>query len=257
MKVTVAMPAFNAEAYVEQAIESVLSQQFRSFEVIVFDDRSTDDTWRRIRKYASRPLVRIGRNPRNLGAGATRNAIMQLARGTYIVPCDADDLMLPGALSRLSRFLDGNPRAGAVYADVLEVIVDAHDVVTQPPGICGQDHRRTWDLIENAINHPGSMIRRRLIERVGGYDENVNSVDDWSLWLKLAEISRISYLPGEIYYMWRRRPSSMTRTDRNWHRDATRIRAEAVARRYGASGHDLDPHLEVERRVGRRGKRAV
>lgn len=257
MKVTVAMPAFNAGPYVEEAIESVLSQAFRSFELIVVDDRSTDDTWRRVRKYVGRPQVRIARNPRNLGAGATRNAMTRLARGTYIVPCDADDLMLPGALARLSAFLDSNPETGAVYADVLEVIVDAQDVVTQPPGICGQDQRRTWDLIENVINHPGSMIRKRLMERVGGYDEHVYSVDDWSLWLKLAEISRISYLPGEIYYLWRRRPSSMTRTDRNWHRDVTRIRDEAVARRYGASGKGLDSDLEVQRRVSRSGKRAV
>lgn len=257
MKVTVAMPAFNVAPYIDEAIESVLSQAFRSFELIVVDDRSTDDTWARVRKYASRPNVRIDRNPRNLGAGATRNAIIRLARGKYMVPCDADDLLLPGALARLSRFLDAKPAVGAVYADLLELTTDARDIVTGPPGICGQDHRRTWDLLENVINHSGSMIRKRLIERVGGYDEDVYSVDDWSLWLKLAEISRIEYLPGEIYYVWRRRPSSITLTDTNWERDVARIRMEAVGRRYGPSGEGFEANVEVNNRVCLRRKRAM
>ena len=257
MKVTVAMPAFNVGPYVDEAVDSVLSQDFRSFELIIVDDHSTDHTWPLIKKYARRPNVRIERNRRNLGAGATRNFITSLARGRYVVPCDADDLLLPDALGRLSGFLDRHPAVGAVYADVIEINTDRHDVVIQPPGIRGQDHRRTWDLIDNVVNHAGSMIRRRFIERVGGYDENVYSVDDWSLWLKLAEISRIEYLPGEIYYVWRRHPGSLTRTDPHWQRDVARIRTEAVARRYAVSGKRLDRGLKLEGRVGAARKRTM
>ena len=239
MKVTVAMPAFNAGAYIAEAIDSVLSQEYRSFELIVIDDGSTDDTWKQVQKHASRSRVRSFRHRRNRGAGATRNAITALARGTYVCPCDADDILLPGALATLSRYLDAHPAAGAVYGDVLEISTDANDVVTQPPRICGADHLRTWDLLENVINHPGSMIRTRLIRRVGGYDEAVHSIDDWSLWLKLVEISRIVHLRGDVFYVWRRHPSSVTSTDRNWQRDVARIRREAMRRRYGTSDDAL------------------
>ena len=233
------MPAFNAGGFIAEAIASVLSQDFRSFELIVLDDGSTDDTWKRLKNYRSDPRVRVFRHERNRGAGATRNAITALARGTYVCPCDADDILLPGALAALSRYLDAHPAAGAVYGDVLEIWTDANDVVTQPPRICGADASATWDLLENVINHPGSMIRKRLIERVGGYDEGVHSVDDWSLWLKLAEVSRIVHLRGEVFYVWRRHPSSLTNTDENWQRDVTRIRREAMMRRYGTSGDTL------------------
>jgi glycosyltransferase involved in cell wall biosynthesis len=233
LKVTVAMPAYNVEAFVDEAIRSVLAQRGSLFELIITDDGSSDGTWGRIRTYRSDPRVRVLRNPRNAGQGATRNRMTRLARGTYLVPCDADDIMLPGALARLSAYLDGNPAAGAVYADLLEIRTDARGRVTEPPRICGVDHRKTWDLVENVINHPGSMIRTRLVGAVGGYDEAVYSIDDWTLWLKLAEVTKIAYLPGEIYYVWRRRPSSVTKTDTGRLRDVRRVRMEAIRRRYG------------------------
>jgi O-antigen biosynthesis protein len=234
MKVTVAMPAFNAAAYIDEAVESVLAQDFDEFEVAIVDDGSTDDTWSRLRKYAKHPHVRLFRNRRNLGAGRTRNRLVSLAHGEYVTPCDADDLLLPGALKRLSGYLDAHPRIGAVYGDILELMTDRARIVTRPPMICGKDHRSTWDFIENAVNHAGSMIRKSLIAEVGGYDESVYSVDDWSLWLKLAEVTRFHYLRGEIYYVWRRHPGSLTQTDPNWDADVERIRMEAIQRRYGS-----------------------
>jgi glycosyltransferase involved in cell wall biosynthesis len=232
VKITVAMPAFNAAEYVEDAAASVLNQRCSSFELVIIDDRSTDRTWRRLRRFAEHPNVRLYRNAQRRGAAATRNRIVSLARGEYFVPCDADDLMLPGALARLSRYLDHHPRVGVVYGDVVEMLT-SDDIVVQPPRIVGADHRGTWDVLDNVVNHAGSMTRRRLIQQVGGYDESVHSVDDWSLWLKLAEVCRFQYLAGELFYVWRRHPRSMTKTDPNWSRDVVRIRLEALRRRYG------------------------
>ncbi len=233
MKVTVAMPAYNAAPYIREAVESVLAQEFEPFELVVVDDASVDSTWKHLKGYSKHPKVRLFRNRRNLGAGATRNRILHLARGEYITPCDADDLLLPRALKRLSQYLDRHPGIGAVYGDILELMTDRDKTLIRPPMICGMNHVETWDLIENAVNHAGSMIRKSLVLKVGGYDESVYSVDDWSLWLKLAEISRFKYLQGEVYYVWRRHPSSLTQTDRNWHRDVEKIRLEAIQRRYG------------------------
>jgi glycosyltransferase involved in cell wall biosynthesis len=232
MKVTVAMPAYNAAKYVGEAIESVLDQVFGSFELIVIDDGSKDSTWKCLKKYVKHPKVRIFRNRTNLGAGATRNRLTRLSRGEYITPCDADDLLLSGALKRFSQYLDRYPRIGAVYGDILELRADRDNIVVRPPSLCGKNFSETWDLIENPINHAGSTIRKSLMLEVGGYDESVYSVDDWSLWLKLAEISRFKYLPGEVYYLWRRHPGSLTHTDRRRHRDVEKIQLEAVHRRY-------------------------
>ena len=232
MKVTVAMPAFNAADFIDEAIESVLGQDSPAFELLVVDDASADATWRRMKKYSGHPRVRLFRNRKNLGAGATRNRMTREAKGQYITPCDADDLLLPGALKRLSQYLDRHPGVGVVYADVLELRADRRKRLVRPPQVLGRDCNKVWDLVENAVNHPGSMIRRSLMLEVGGYDETVYSVDDWSLWLRLAEVTRFKYLPGEIYYVWRRHPASLTRTDRRRHRDVKKIQLEAARRRY-------------------------
>jgi alpha-1,6-rhamnosyltransferase/alpha-1,3-rhamnosyltransferase len=232
MKVTVAMPAYNAASYLREAIDSVLGQDFDSFELVIVDDASSDSTPKILRQYSRHARIRSFRNGRNLGAGATRNRLTSLARGEYITPCDADDLLLPGTLKRFSDYLDRHPRVGAVYGDILELMTDRQKIMVRAPQLCGKNSKSTWDLIENAVNHAGSMIRRSLMLKVGGYDESVYSVDDWSLWLKLAEITRFKYFGGEVCYVWRRHPASLTQTDRQWHRDVERIRAEALERRY-------------------------
>jgi len=227
------MPAYNAARFIKEAIESVLAQDYRPFELLIADDGSTDDTFKIIKDYKAHPKVRICSNRKNLGVGATRNKLVRLARGEYITPCDADDMMLPGNLKRLSVFLDAHPNTGAVYADCLVLETDKDNDLLMAPYILGKDHRKIWDLIDNPINHPGSMIRKSLILKVGGYNENVYSVDDWDLWLRLAEITQFKYLKGEVYYVWRRNPKSLTQTDKRWHRDYRSIIGEAIKRRYG------------------------
>jgi glycosyltransferase involved in cell wall biosynthesis len=234
MKVTVAMPAHNAAAFIDEAVESVLVQEFESFELLIMDDGSRDGTWRRLQRYTGHDKVRLFRNRTNRGAGATRNQLLVHARGRYVTPCDADDLLLPGALRRLSDYLDSHPRVGVVYGAVLELMTNGERQVVRAPTVHGKDAHAAWDLVENAVNHAGSMSRTALVRQVGGYDESVYSVDDWSLWMKLAEVARFKYLRGEVYYLWRRHPGSLTQTDRNWHRDVNRITNEAIRRRYGA-----------------------
>jgi len=77
------------------------------------------------------------------------------------------------------------------------------------------------------------MIRKELITRVGGYDENAYSIDDYSLWLKLSEIAKFKYLEDEVYYVYRRHPASLTRTDKSRFETKQRLIREAIKRRYG------------------------
>jgi glycosyltransferase involved in cell wall biosynthesis len=231
LTVSVIMPAFNAAKYVREAVDSVLAQRFEAFELLVADDGSTDDTRAILDGYQPHPRVRVLHNPRNLGAAATRNRLIAEARGRYVTPCDADDIMLPGNLRCLSTFLDEHLDVGVVYADLLSLRLGPNDELVEPPTICGADCNKTWDLFENVVNHGGSMSRRDILIESGGYDEQVASVDDWSLWLRVAERTRIHYLQGGLYYVWRRHVRSMTRTDARAQDDTRRIVAEASIRR--------------------------
>jgi len=233
IKVTVAMPAYNAAKYIQEAIESILSQDYEAFELLIMDDCSRDNTWKVLQRYKKHPRVRLFKNRKNLGVGRTRNKLVRLARGIYITPCDADDIMLSGNLKRLSNFLDGHKKYGAVYADML-VLETKRGRLLRPPYVVKINETFKWDLLQNLVNHPGSMIRKDLVIKVGGYDETVYSIDDWDLWLKLAEITKIKYLKGEIYYVWRRHPGALSCIgERRWQKECNMILVRAIKRRYG------------------------
>ncbi len=227
------MPAYNAANYIQETIESVLSQDYEEFELLIIDDCSKDKTWDIMQKYKRHLRVRLSRNKINFGVGKTRNKLVGLALGEYITPCDADDIMLQGNLKRHSIFLDNNPKYGAVYSDMLVLEINNNNVMKRPPYIAELEKDLEWDLVQNLVNHAGSMIRKDLIRKVNGYNETVYSIDDWDLWLKLAEITKIKYLQGEIYYVWRKHPKGLTRTDKKWKQDYIIIMKEAVKRRYG------------------------
>jgi glycosyltransferase involved in cell wall biosynthesis len=232
-KVSVIMPAYNAGRFVVDAVESVLTQEGLDFELLVHDDGSSDDTRSRLERYFGHSRVRSSFSDRNRGSAATRNALIRNARAPYVMPCDADDLMLPGNLSRQADFLDLHPEVGVVYGDLLVLQLDDEGRIIAPPSVIGSDCNLGWDLKDNLVNHGGSMSRRHLVLQVGGYDESVRSVDDWSLWLKMAEVTRFHYLEGELLYVWRRHQASLTRADADRARDTERIIREAAQRRAG------------------------
>jgi len=228
IKVTVAMPAYNAANYVEDAIESVLAQDFDAFELIIIDDGSSDGTGDKLACYTGHPCVHLAHHASNQGSGITRNRILEMARGEYFLPCDADDLLLPGALQNLSQFLDDNHEFGVVYGDLLRLETE-ENTLQDPPSIIGVDAKQVWDLFENAVNHGGSMMRTDLVRQVGGYA--VGSVpDDWGLFLKLAETTRIHYLKGFVYYVWRLNAGSQSQAP-SWSEKSHLLIEAAIERR--------------------------
>ena len=228
VKVTVAMPAFNASEYILEAIESVLAQNFDAFELIIFNDGSTDDTWGKLSAYSNHPKLQLHNSPLNIGSGKIRNRILEIARGEYFLPCDADDLLLPGALKTLSRFLNSHLDIGVVYADILRIETDDNHVQNMP-SILGRDCNLVWDLHENAVNHGGSMIRTELARKVGGYAIG-GMPDDWGLFIKLVEITKIHYLSGNVFYVWRLNSGSQSRLAQN-HEGIDMMIKEAIKRR--------------------------
>ncbi len=235
MKVSVIMPAYNAAPFVAESVESVLAQRDIEYELLIGDDASSDETRAVLRRYEADSRVRVFANQTRRGGAATRNALLREARGSYVTPCDADDLLMPGTLADQARFLDEYADVGTVYGDTLVVWLDSEQRIIEAPSVIGTDCNRGWDLRDNLVNHGGSMSRRALVLQVGGYDESVGSVDDWSLWLKMAEITRLHYRAGALTYVWRRHRSSLTCVDPHRARDIEKIVREAAERRRGRS----------------------
>ena len=113
---SVIIPAYNAEQYINEAIESVLNQTHRALEIIVVDDGSTDGTSERVRQYGDR--VKLLRNERSGGSpGAARNIGIENSEGEYLCFLDADDVMLPRRIQLQAQFMSSHPDVAVVFVD--------------------------------------------------------------------------------------------------------------------------------------------
>ncbi|MCX6715656.1 MAG: glycosyltransferase family 2 protein [Candidatus Taylorbacteria bacterium] len=121
ISVSVLMPAYNAEKYIGEAIESILNQTFRDFEFIIIDDCSTDKTWEIIQEYAKKDSrIVASRNDKNLKISAALNKGIDIAHGKYIARMDADDWSYPDRLQKQFDFMQANPDIG-VSGGTMEV----------------------------------------------------------------------------------------------------------------------------------------
>ena len=185
-KITVLMPVYNAELFLEQAIESILKQTYRDFEFLILDDGSTDRSSRIIGSYKD-PRIRIKKNEKNIGYTRTLNRGLRSARGEYIARLDADDASLEGRLEAQAAFLDSRARIAVVgtWAHTMD-----------------QQGRRTglyrgrlegyseylFSLLERStpLYHPSVMYRRKAVLSVGSYNPALEPAEDFDLWTRLA-----------------------------------------------------------------------
>ncbi len=222
--ISVIMPARNVEDYVQEAIEAVLKQKGVSFELLLVDDASTDKTWTKVQLFGHHPAVRLWRLNRRRGAAGARNFLLRAARGTYIAPCDADDKILPGYLKELYLAFHKKKSVGVVF---LEQFIDRVGGATRlTRKIVGPD--KAWDLLgEGSVSHPGTMIRRSLLNKVGGYDANLPFLHDYDLFLRLAEVTKFLCLKNKPLFCYRSRKGSISDCSR---RDFKKVYQTVVRR---------------------------
>lgn len=214
--ISVLLTAYNHEAYVEQALESVAAQTFRDFELIVTDDCSTDGS----REVIASWLQRTGfdatfvANERNLGICAVRNRGLRLAKGRFVCSLAADDWYEADRLERQHAFFRNlTADVGLIYSDVR--LCDATGEVMAPSMIqewLGGRPVEGWvfdDLIRCSIlPAAGVMVRRTALEAVGDYDETLYA-EDYDMWLRLADRFQVRYLAG-VASNYRVLPTSMS-----------------------------------------------
>ncbi len=201
---SIIMAVYNAGAYVEQALASVLGQPGPALEVVAIDDASTDDSLARLRRVAD-PRLTLLALPANTGPGRSRNAAVPLARAAWLCPFDADDVMLPGTLG--SYFAEATARPGADWACCGMQLCDAQ---LQPQGVMV---RHGFDLVEmlerDIVCHPMALFRRELFSAAGGYDEELPRGVDYSLFLRMLPWAEPWYYP-KATWLYRRHGDNVT-----------------------------------------------
>ena len=183
-RVSVVMGAYNGERFLRPAIESILSQTFRDFELIVIDDYSTDSTPRILREFKD-ARMRVLRNERNLGIAKTLNNGIAAARGEYVALQDHDDISWPTRLEYQVAFFDKHAQVGMVGSSC-NVIDEVGTFVPHWP-VEYDDVKLRWALLWRCpFFHTAVMVRRRAIEEVGGYssDPRYRFAEDYDLMLE-------------------------------------------------------------------------
>jgi len=207
--VTIAIPAFNHEKYVRDAIESVLAQKFKDWELIIIDDGSTDSTPEIIDSYKGHSAIRIFYQ-QNIGLSPTLNKAVRLARGKYFNFLPSDDYFHESKLSLQMEVIEKRPELVCVFSDQIPVdgsgkIVDTQDAISKWHQVQFQDERQIIPHLfeRNFIPAPSALIRLDALREVGGFDDGLTYAQDYDLWLKLLPGRRAFWLHKPLlYYRW-------------------------------------------------------
>lgn len=210
-RVSVITPVRNGERFLAAAIESILAQHFTSFEYLVVDDASTDGSAEIIARYAAADARIIPlHNPVNINHSYALNLALHRARGEFIAILDADDLAHPERLVRQVKFLTSHPDVGVVGAQVHQIDDDGR--------ICkAMAYPTSWALARwtiffaTPVLHSAAMMRRALLDEIGGYSVQWKYANDYSLWATLIDRTRITNL-AETLVSYRRHAQQMSST---------------------------------------------
>lgn len=207
--ITVLLSVYNAENYVDIAIESILKQSFTDFELIAVDDCSTDKSWNIVKHYAkldSRIIPK--RNKVNLGGCKTLNEGLKLAKGKYIARLDNDDWSYPNRLKKQFDFLETHPDVGIV-GGVMEIMNQHGEVISQRKYKNSDEEIRKNIFLYSPFSHPLVMFRKSILDKVGFYNPAYAPADDYELFFRIGNVSKFANL-NDVILRYRVIPSSIT-----------------------------------------------
>lgn len=211
--VSVILTSFNHEKFIREAIESVLSQTFVDFELIIWDDVSTDDSWKIIQSYTD-PRIRAFRNSKNEGPCLGVNkAIFEISRSPYIAIHHSDDVWECTKLQKQVDFLGANPEYGAVFT-WLEIINEESSSLGCEWFPKNSPTRWEWlnsiFFMKNPFPHPSVLIRKSLYDNLGGYLEYLAQTPDVEMWSRVLLACPVEFIPEKLTFHRRYKDESNT-----------------------------------------------
>lgn len=199
-RLSVILPTYNSQAFIAQAVKSVLDQSFQDFEFIIIDDGSTDATGDIVKSFND-PRIRLERRG-HAGLVNSLNYGISVARGEYIARMDSDDQSLPDRFFKQVAFLDLHPQAALCGS--WAVAIDEHGknigTYSYTPAKIGSIRR--YALLHNPFIHPSVMIRKGILQAAGGYRRFWKHTEDYELWTRIIYHHEAGNIP-EILIKYR------------------------------------------------------
>ncbi len=245
--VTIAIPIYNGERHLQDAISSVLAQEFSDLELLLIDDGSTDSSLDIARDIRDR-RVRILENATNRGIPWTQNRALLEAQGHYFGILDQDDIALPQRLARQVAFLDRHPDIAAVGASYRTIgkTKSARGQVKTPPNT--PEEIKASLLFYSAMHQPVVTGRTQIL-RTYGYREELPIGSDYDLWSRLARDHALANLP-DVLALYRQGGSQTSKTKASvLARNTMSVQAESLQRiGLSFSEEDLLRHFMLPRK---------
>ena len=189
-KVSIVIPTYNSEKFIDRTIKSVLNQTFQNFELIIVDDCSVDNTRKMIREFQKQDdRIKLIALEKNSGAPAhPKNVGIKNAKGEYIAFLDHDDEWLPKKLEKqLELFKNSSDNLGFVGCNFL--IIDDNRNKSREYCLPSWPREKFFErfLLGNISSSSGIMIKQKVLDRIGGFDEKLKFADDWDMWLRISK----------------------------------------------------------------------
>lgn len=191
--VSVLMPVYNGEAYLKEAIESILNQTYRNFEFLIINDGSTDRSEAIISSYNDSRICLIN-NPENLRLIATLNRGIDLAKGQYIVRMDADDISLPQRIEKQVGWMEANPDYGLIGSWFEDFDGKSSSRIVKYSS--DDTHIRIRHLYQTHIAHPTAVLRKSVIDEHNlRFNADFVHGEDYAFWVQLSAFCKLSNYP--------------------------------------------------------------
>ena len=187
------MPVYNAEAYLQESIKSILDQTFEDFEFIIVDDQSTDNSKHILQSFKDERIKFIS-TPKNLGRAGADNYAIQFARGEYIAKMDSDDISLPYRLDKQVSFLDDNPKINIL--GTWSQNFGQSNVLNKYP--VDPETAKCWLLCSIPVTNPSIMMRRTLFDRGCRYNEHYRQAEDYDFFVRYINLIKVSNIPESL-----------------------------------------------------------
>ena len=207
--ISIIIPTYNREKYLEESINSALNQNYDNFEVLVIDDGSTDDTEKMVKSLKDTKL-RYYKKP-HTGAPETRNFGLSHANGEYIIWLGSDDVLLPDVLKKYGRIASRNEKFDIIYSDLL--------ITDEKLNVIRKLEYENWDkrekemlsrfIMGNIIPDGGTLIKKTCYTLVGFYNEKFKRAHDYEWWTRIVKYAKFRH-SGITAYKWRWHDSNMS-----------------------------------------------
>lgn len=197
-KISVLMPVYNGEKYLDTAILSILNQTFNDFEFIIIDDCSKDKSLRMIKEFAKtdKRIITL-RNKKHLRATKTLNMGLKFARGKYMARMDADDWSYPDRLQKQFDFMENHPEVG-VSGGAIEICDSNLNILNNRRYPLSDTAARKIIFRYSPFAHPATIWRKDMIDKVNGYNDDIPLSQDYELYFRIGKICKFGNIPDVL-----------------------------------------------------------